>query len=271
MNLSFLLAHIRKDLAEILGKLGAGKPRAGWVAARTHGLNLAVLLAEKCRQPVVECPVCGWRGFRFRAVDDEYSILRDVQCPRCEACGRHRLLLLYLEKGAPNLLETPCTVLQIAPEMSLLRYFAGKPGVRVFLTDLLPPKLLPHGQPKFRTDLRRLALKDDCLDRVVCVHVLEHIDDDRAAVRELFRAVAPGGKAIFMVPGSGSLDRTVEYDPAGPLRFGHLRDYSPKDTPARLAPFSVTTILRNDFLAPEEWFRYGLHDYDFIFLAEKPR
>jgi hypothetical protein len=57
---------------------------------------------------------------------------------------------------------------------------------------------------------------------VVAINVLEHIDDDRGALRSLARLVEPGGTIVLWVPGYmqlyGDFDR----------RVGHVRRYTPK-------------------------------------------
>jgi SAM-dependent methyltransferase len=56
---------------------------------------------------------------------------------------------------------------------------------------------------------------------VVAINVLEHIDDDTSALRELARLVEPGGRIVLWVPGYmqlyGDFDRAV----------GHVRRYTP--------------------------------------------
>ena len=37
-------------------------------------------------------------------------------------------------------------------------------------------------------------------DIITCLNVLEHIDNDIEAIKEIYKRVAPGGKAIFTVP-----------------------------------------------------------------------
>src|SRR5262249_40361896 len=45
-----------------------------------------------------------------------------------------------------------------------------------------------------------IDLPDDSFDLVICSHVLEHVSDDRAAISELERIVAPGGMALILTP-----------------------------------------------------------------------
>jgi len=51
-----------------------------------------------------------------------------------------------------------------------------------------------------RGDGLRLPFRDAMFDRVVAAEVLEHVDDDRAAMAELARVVRPGGLVAVTVP-----------------------------------------------------------------------
>ncbi len=51
-----------------------------------------------------------------------------------------------------------------------------------------------------RVDLTATELPAASVDAVLCSHVLEHVADDAAAMRELRRIVAPGGWCLIMVP-----------------------------------------------------------------------
>ncbi|HTO03420.1 MAG TPA: methyltransferase domain-containing protein [Opitutus sp.] len=48
--------------------------------------------------------------------------------------------------------------------------------------------------------LGALPFEDNTFDAVVCSDVLYHLDDDVAALRELFRVLRPGGVAVINVP-----------------------------------------------------------------------
>lgn len=56
------------------------------------------------------------------------------------------------------------------------------------------------GDTDVRLDLTGLGLRDGSVPTVVCVSVLEHVDDLAAAVDELARVLAPGGRLVLTVP-----------------------------------------------------------------------
>jgi len=49
-------------------------------------------------------------------------------------------------------------------------------------------------------DARRLGLKSESFDGVLCVSTIEHIEEDGAVAREIGRVLKPGGTAVFTFP-----------------------------------------------------------------------
>ncbi len=45
-----------------------------------------------------------------------------------------------------------------------------------------------------------LPFKNDCLDAILCISVLEHLADPFQAAREIHRVLRPGGKAFLSIP-----------------------------------------------------------------------
>lgn len=74
-------------------------------------------------------------------------------------------------------------------------------------------------------DLTRLPVVDDSIDLLWCHHVLEHIGDDRAAMRELHRILHPvTGELVVSVPMiPGTI--TCEYGFPKKEESGHWRIY----------------------------------------------
>jgi SAM-dependent methyltransferase len=74
-------------------------------------------------------------------------------------------------------------------------------------------------------DLQSLTLPDASYDVVYASHVLEHVPDDRAALREIRRILKSGGFAVLPVPIVA--ERTIEYSEPNPLESMHVRAPGP--------------------------------------------
>jgi len=51
-----------------------------------------------------------------------------------------------------------------------------------------------------KEDITNISFKDNSFDIIFCSHVLEHIEEDRKAMKELYRVLKPKGFAILQVP-----------------------------------------------------------------------
>ena len=152
------------------------------------------------RGSAVTCPVCGSSFDAFKPAWNRPGAI----CWRCGAHERHRALWLFLAQS--RLLDGTRRLLHFAPEHALERRLRG--AVHEYVTaDLDPAK----GQ--LQLDLLDLELPDASFDAVLCSHVLEHIPDDRRAMRELHRVLTPGGWCAVMVPIDLERDATYE-DPS---------------------------------------------------------
>jgi SAM-dependent methyltransferase len=213
------------------------------------------------------CPCCGWslRGFvgqRGFVVSN-----RDGYCPRCNAKARHRRIWLYLEERA-QLSSLHRQVLEIAPWPSFARRLRRMSNIRYvgLALDARTPYVTIVG------DARAIPAGSDVFDLALCVHVLEHVEEDRRVMSELYRVLKPGGVAIVTVP--LRLDRPTHEDASitDPLEQervfgeqGHVRWYG-LDLRDRLADagFEVTLDLAAD--VPESVrSRFGLRNDENIF------
>src|ERR1039458_6586699 len=117
----------------------------------------------------------------------------------------------------------------------------------------LPDRVLTLGEVKVRNaDLRSAPDFQDLrglFDTVVCLNVVEHVEDDLAALRNIFSALQPGGVAIILVPQDqaayGTLDEVL----------GHYRRYSEAQLRARMeeAGFHIECMLHFNRVTRPGW------------------
>ncbi len=89
------------------------------------------------------------------------------------------------------------------------------------------------------------------MDTVICLNVLEHIEDDLAALRNIHCMLEDGGRAVILVPSGQSIYNSLDEE------LGHFRRYSEDQLRERMtaAGFEVETILRfNRASRPGWWF-----------------
>ncbi|HMK48644.1 MAG TPA: methyltransferase domain-containing protein, partial [Thermodesulfovibrionales bacterium] len=219
----------------------------------------------------VECPICGGSFDSFLP----YGVIKrdNALCPSCGSLERHRLLWLYL-KAKTDLFSGKKKLLDIAPTMILSEKMKRLPNVDYLSIDKFSSVAMR------KMDITCLDLQDDTFDSILCYHVLEHVPDDRRAMRELLRVLKPGGWAILQVPLKPGLQKTMEgvhiSDPAERRRlFGqedHVRYYGldykdrleEEGFAVRCDPFAKTLSL-------EEINRYSVFRDEDIYFCSKPR
>jgi SAM-dependent methyltransferase len=215
--------------------------------------------AHLARGEGVECPCCGGKFRRFVP----YGVRPrrpHAQCPACGSVERHRLIWLYLRERT-DLFVRAQRMLHVAPEASFQARLRAIPGLRYASADLA------SRLAGVRADVQRLPFADGAFDALFCHHVLEHVPDDRAAMRELLRVLRPGGWALLQSPIRSRQAETDEdasvVDPRErERRFGqrdHVRLYG-RDYADRLrsAGFVVEPDRFYHSLPPELRERYGL-------------
>ncbi|MBP3482601.1 MAG: methyltransferase domain-containing protein [Alistipes sp.] len=219
-----------------------------------------------------ECPVCGCRRRKFLPYG--YVIPReDALCPRCLSLERHRLLWLWLERET-DIAKGDKRLLHVAPEVSLMRrlkrIYAGNDDMYV-TADLESPLAKMH------FDIQNIPLEEGFADIVICNHIMEHVADDRRAMREIHRVMRTGGWGIILSPVELSRAETFEddtiSDPAERTRifgqYDHRRIYG-RDYTDRLreAGFEAEAIDYAATFTPEERTKYALSD-ERIYLVRK--
>ena len=205
-----------------------------------------------------ECPICGTVAAMFDSGGQPPR--SDSRCPKCVSNERYRALWLYLRERTRAFTD-PVRMLHIAPEGPIARLLRERPNIDYVSTDLNPALAM------MSTDLTCSGIRDGSFDLVIASHVLEHIPDDLAAMRELRRVLGPGGVALLAVPMFGRTTRedlTVT-DPAERQRLygqhDHVRMYGLDgvfEQRLRAAGFDVTCDQFVRDLDPETKRRYRL-------------
>jgi SAM-dependent methyltransferase len=93
----------------------------------------------------------------------------------------------------------------------------------------------------------RLPFPDDRFDLILSHEVLEHVQDDRLAIREIVRTLRPGGRLVLFCPNRGYPFETHGIYWKGKYRFGNipLVNYLPRRWRDRFAPH-VNIYTRHD-------------------------
>ncbi len=220
-----------------------------------------------CYDPVCQRPV---REFRPHGKPARPN----ARCPLCGSLERHRLAWLVMQRHTPVFGTAPRSLLHFAPEPTISAALRKLPGLNYLSVDLAP------GRAMQQADITALHFESNRFDLIYCSHVLEHIPDDRQAMRELFRVLAPGGMAIIQVPERGEHtfeDAGITTPDERERAFGqwdHVRWYG-ADITDRLSSvgFSVERIDGMTLVAENEHDRLGLtadQHSTHVYLCRKP-
>jgi glycosyltransferase involved in cell wall biosynthesis/phospholipid N-methyltransferase len=195
-----------------------------------------------------------WLSDRIYA-DDEYGsqiLGRMGRAPRFNAwmadtirpfCGRR---VLEIGSGTGNLTKRLIPRDQYVASdinplyLSTLRSLtADRPYLDVTLTDVTRGETFPRAEAGF--------------DTVICLNVVEHVDDDVGALRNIRDALSADGRAIVLVPQGpeimGTLDEVL----------GHRRRYTPATLQAlaRAAGFEVDQLHHFNRVGRPAWWLNG--------------
>jgi hypothetical protein len=211
----------------------------------------------------VFCPLCE-KHFSAWVKYEEHG-----SCPSCGSECRHRLLWLLLQ-SQNRILNQRCKLLHFAPEPCLQNKFKAQQNIEYTTADLSAPRVDVY------TDITNLVFEDNSFEAIICCHVLEHIPDDKTAMREIFRVLSSDGIAYIQVPYKPheltDEDPNVTDPKEREKRFGqfdHVRVYG-FDLKERLESVGFKVDIENyaQKLNPQDTQRYGLWD-DVIFCCTK--
>lgn len=222
----------------------------------------------------VRCNICnkGYKQFKpfyLRYSDGSLTELKDHGvCWSCNSFPRMRQLYYWLVNDFKIESRDGLRILHIAPELQILNKIRKLRNITYTCMD---KHCEGYSYPDFvlSGDVCEMEFADSSFDMVICNHVLEHVIDDRKAMREIHRILTEKGIAILMVPMKrNSAKVTIEQrkdeilsDAEREQRFGqrdHVRLYG-LDYFDRLSEvgFQVERITYNAEITDKYGFRNG--------------
>ncbi len=156
------------------------------------------------------CNICGstsfkaaWRGRLNNGVPP--------RCAQCLSCERHRVIRRAFDDMPPTWFND-AGLLQFSDDPSVPAERFGKTETSIF-------------NGKNHLDLQAIDRPDASYDWVICNHVLEHVADDRKAIREMLRIVKPKGVLLFSYPQPISREKTTDWGYPDEKLDYHYRTY----------------------------------------------
>jgi SAM-dependent methyltransferase len=138
------------------------------------------------------------------------------------------------------------------------------PGRARYAATDFNPEHLARLAPRFHRpnlEVHRLDLTSSAdfapfagaMDTVICLNVLEHIEDDRLGLSNIFSALDHGGRAIILVPEGQSVFGTID------VALGHFRRYSEAELKSKMeaAGFAVEQVVRFNRVSRFPWYVSG--------------
>lgn len=218
------------------------------------------------------CPVCKAEAKIFLPFGSPRR--PEALCWRCHSLERQRFLWYFLETRCNPNYPNDAAVLHIAPESCLTK------GLRRCYPTGYVSADLQRDDVDIKLDITNSHLPDEQFDMICCSHVLEHVDDDRAAIREIYRMLKAGGTALLMVPITEEAtyeDPNVTTPEEREEKFGqsdHVRAYGRDfaDRVAEVAGEYMSVVRPEDILDRESLLRMGINDLaGDIYLMRKPQ
>jgi len=261
--------------------------------------NIKKEIAEKLdilEQELLYCPVCCHYVSEFLPLSDYYAenakkygcifktedfeMINEKQysCPICYASDRERFYALFINYMKEKILNEnenqKVKIVDFAPSLSLGKFIKNQNLFEYRTADLFMENV------DDKVDITDLNIyKTGSFDAFICSHVLEHVIDDKKALRELYRILKPsGGWGILVVPIHLTLEHIYE-DPSKTspeerwMHFGqddHVRVYSKNGFRERIseAGFAVEEYGK-DFFGEDLLKKCGITSQSVIYIGFK--
>ena len=136
------------------------------------------------------CPVCKMLSKEFAEIGPER---KNAYCMYCHSLERNRLVWLYFKEKTDLFNGHYKKMLHVAPEYAFEGIIGKYVGKGYISSDL-------SNRGHVQMDITNIQYPDESFNIIYCSHVLEHVPNDKQAIREFFRVLKVDGWAIILVP-----------------------------------------------------------------------
>lgn len=244
-----------------------------------------------CKHYSTYCPVCNKQGMPFSPLPDFYrenaekygykyfgfgemTALETYLCSVCGSSDRERLYALWLDQEIKKgMVGRGASLIHFAPEHALSQKIKSLGYFDYHTADVMMEGV------DHVINLMNLPFNDNSFDFFICSHVLEHVEDDDLAIRELFRITKKGGCGILVAPIIVGLEKTIE-NPSIETEEGRWRYFGQNDH-VRLYAHNdyVKRIKKQGFMLEELGIKHfgkhifkrlGLKKTSILYIVQKP-
>jgi SAM-dependent methyltransferase len=202
-------------------------------------------------------------GFNYKSSEFETLNEKNYQCPICGSTDRDRMIALRLEQIIKPTNNENLKVIQFAPSESLSNKIKQLNIINYKTADLYMDGV------DDKIDITNMhQYQDNQFDILICSHVLEHVENDIQAMKEIHRVIKPNGKAFILTPILLTINHDIEHpktsSPTERLKYfgqeDHVRLYSKQgfENKLRKCGFEVNNISASK-LANGNSNRYGIN------------
>lgn len=132
-----------------------------------------------------------------KKVDTRYAIIGNNErygtCPYCNSLDRNRWVNIVLENFT-YIYDRKCNVLHFAPEPQIEKLIRQHENISYITGDI------EEGRADWVIDITNIQFENNKFDFIIANHVLEHILDEEAAIKEMKRCIKDEGMLILSFP-----------------------------------------------------------------------